>query len=147
VGSQTGLAGTDATGAVSGQEGQSRLAAHPELRHNPRRFAGPEAWDLALVQAVLAQGHWPRLVGKKGQITLYHRAYSVGRAYAGQTVYVRYDPATQEWVVADRRDQEIKRWAATALTRERILELEVSYVKPHRQRPAQEQNLVAYVVT
>ena len=129
--------------------GQSRLAACPALRQNPRRF-GPETeavWSVAAVHAQLARGQWRRVVGKKGQITVYNRAVSVGTSHARDTVWVRFDADTRQWVATARAGQEVKRWAAPELTAARILALDVSYVKPHRQRAAPDPNLVAHVVT
>lgn len=131
------------------KEGKSRLEAHPELAQNPRRYVPetPTTWELARVERQLSQGLWRRRVGKKGQISLYHRTYSVGSAYRGEEVYVRYEPESHEWVVQNPQGKAIKRWPAGELTSERIQKLDVSYRKPHEQRPAQEPNLVAYVVT
>lgn len=131
-------------------EGQSRLSAHPELRQNPRRWgsAPAERWRLEPVLEQLAAGLWKRKVGKKGQITLYHRPFSVGSQRAGQTVFVRLDPATREWVVRDRQGQEIKRHHASELTAERIQALDVSYLKPNeRRRREQRPNPIAFYAT
>ena len=133
-------------------EARSRLAAHPELRQNPRRFPPADeeapAWKLAPVLQLLAGGLWRRQVGKKGQITLYHRPFSVGSRRAGQTVFVRLDPDTREWVVRDRQGQEIRRHAARELTAERIQALDISYRKPHEQRRRQQRpNPIAFYAT
>jgi hypothetical protein len=134
--------------AVDGKT--SRLAAHPDLRTNPRVY-GPEveaAWSLARVYTHLGQGHWRRKVGRKGQITLYHRPQSVGTAYAGQQVYVGFDPAAGTWVIQDARGQEISRRPAPELGQAAILALDVSHVKAHESRKRQERevpNLPAFV--
>jgi len=130
--------------------GQSRLAAHPELQQNPRRAPeGPACrWELKRVQAYLGRGQWVRQVNKKGQITLYHRPFSVGSRLAGQQVYVRLDAETNEWVVVDRQGEEVKRHAATEISAERIQALDISYVKPHERRQRQERPIpVAHFVT
>ena len=132
--------------------GKSRLAAHPALLQNPRRY-GKEteaAWDERRVYAWFAGGLWRRRVGKKGQVTLYHRTYSVGCRHAGQQVFVRLDPETVSWVIQDHRGQELGRYPAAELARERILALDVSFRKPHERRAAQARrvpNLIAYMVT
>jgi hypothetical protein len=131
-------------------DGQSRLAAHPELHQNPRRppAGQPLRWELKRVQAYLARGRWVRQVNKKGQITLYHRPFSVGSRLAGQQVYVRFDAETNEWVVVDRQGNEVKRRAATELSAERIQALDISYVKPHQRRQRQERPIpTAHFVT
>jgi hypothetical protein len=133
--------------------GQSRMAAHPELRANPRRGADPPAaeWELSRVLSHLGQGRWVRQVGKKGQISLYHRPWSVGSRLAGQQVWVRLDVAAKEWVVVDGQGKEVKRREASELTAERIQALDISYVKPHQARRREErqkrQNLLAHFVT
>jgi transposase InsO family protein len=130
-------------------DGQSRLQAHPELEQNPRRLAGDKAlgWDVERVRRHLAKGQWRRQVDKVGQISLYHRTYGVGRAWAGQEVYVRYDAEANEWVIRDKKGEEIARHAALEITEERILSLEISHVKPHQRRPPERQNMAAHVVT
>jgi hypothetical protein len=140
--------------------GQSRSAAYPALQQNPRRYAAvapydqePEgAWELGRVQAHLERDAWRRRVGKKGQITLYHRPYRVGSAYAGQEVYLRYEAAAAAWVVRNRQGEEIARHGAAEISRERIVGLEISHRKAHERRAAAprrraRQNLVAHVVT
>src|SRR5262249_60808970 len=113
--------------------GQSRLAAHPELRDNPRPYSEAVAshWSLAAVHRFLSQGSWKRVVNKKGQITLYHRPFSVGGKWACQTVFVRLDEQTCDCVGRDPQGNELKRHAARELCAERIVNLDVSYVKPN----------------
>jgi len=112
--------------------GQSRAAAYPSLYSNPRGYLEAEElaqWDLRRIQAHLAQGRWARTVSKVGQITLYNRAYSVGRAHAGRQVWVGYDPASCSWVIVDERGQELVRHLATEITEERIRRLDITYRK------------------
>jgi len=130
--------------------GISRLAAHPELLSNPRRRDGQpeEPWSIEPVLEHLAGGLWKREVNKKGQITLYHRPFSVGCKWAHQRVFVRLDKETKEWVVRDAQGQEIKRQPAWELTAERIIALDISYVKPHeRRRREGRPNPVAFYAT
>jgi hypothetical protein len=128
--------------------GKSRLSAYPDLEQNPRRYAGEEGegWQIERVRVRLAQGRWRRQVDQVGRITLYHRPYSVGRAFAGREVWVRFDAASHTWVIEDESGEELRRYVAEAITRERILCFQVSHVKPHRRRPAQH-NFPAHVVT
>jgi hypothetical protein len=119
--------------------GQSRLAAWPSLTrvvrpYDPRREAAQ--WDLHRVTAYLAQGVWPRRVDQVGRITLYHRPYGVGRAYRGQTVFVRFDPTAHAWVIQDPAGQELRRHPALELTAERITRLAVSHLRPSPAHPA-----------
>lgn len=131
-------------------EGKSRLMAHPELLENLRPYTEAVArnWSLEAVQQFLSGGSWKREVNKQGQITLYHRPFSVGSKWARQTVFVRLDPQSGEWVVRDRQGNELKRHAATELCAERIQALDVSYVKPNeRARKEQRPNPAASYVT
>lgn len=131
-------------------EGQSRMTAHPELLRNPRPYSEEveRGWSVEPVRQYLSQGHWKRLVNKKGQLTLYNRAFSVGCQWANQTVFVRLDASTNEWVVRDRCGNEVKRHEASELCVERIQALDVSYVKPSkRHKREQRPNPIAFYAT
>lgn len=110
---------------AAGCEGRPPIVAHPELTH-PRRPFDPThelaQFDLARVDAYLATFTWPRRVGKTGQISLggQHQRYSVGRAYAGQSVDVRFDPADRHFVFFARDE------AQTELGRRPARDLEVA---------------------
>lgn len=88
---------------ANGCQGRPPIAAHPELLR-PRHPFQPEhelaLFDLQRVDAYMATFTWERLVGKTGQITLggQHERYTVGRAYKGQRVLVRFDPADRHFV-------------------------------------------------
>lgn len=114
---------------AAGCHGQPPVVAHPELLI-PRRLYKPE-WELALfdlkrVDAYLATFTLSRKVGKTGQITIgaWKTRYSVGRAYAGQTVQVKFDPQDRHFVFYDAAGQEIKRRPAKGLSVEDITGLE-----------------------
>jgi len=81
--------------------GRSPVEAHPELLH-PRRPYRPE-WELALfdIQRVydyLATFTFQRKVSATGQVSLGRQRYSVGRAWAGATLLVRFDPDQRQWI-------------------------------------------------
>lgn len=114
----------------------SRLAACPALAQGGTPYdPATEAtqWDVRRVWAVLAQGVWGRRVDKVGRISLYNHAYKVGRAYAGQDVWVRFEQTTQEWVIRAADETELARHPAAELTTERICTLTVSAPLPPRQ--------------
>jgi hypothetical protein len=125
--------------------GQTRLAAYPGLRARPRPYqAAAEAsqFDLERVKVYLASGRWPRVVSKIGQITLYGQPYRVGRQWAGEQVWLRFDPQTSEWVVSRKEGTELIRHVAAQITAERICNLQVSHPRPpSRKKPRQ--NLTA----
>ncbi|RLC83178.1 MAG: hypothetical protein DRI79_14220 [Chloroflexi bacterium] len=81
--------------------GRPPLEAHPELLR-PRRPYQPE-WELALfdmqrVYDYLATFTFQRKVSTAGQVSLGSQVYYVGRAWAGHTLSVRFDPQQREWV-------------------------------------------------
>lgn len=101
-----------------------------------------ELFDLERVKAYLASGRWPRWVSKIGQITLYGKAYRVGREWRGEQVWVRFDATTSEWLIVGRDGKELIRHAAEQITSERIVNLNVAQPRPPS-RKKQRQNLIA----
>lgn len=102
--------------------GRPPVAAYPELLTPQRVYRREQEvalFDLARMDAYLAQFTWQRKVGKNGQISLggVHRDKYVGAAYARQTVAVRFDPTDRHFVVStvEAEPREIKRWAAQGL--------------------------------
>lgn len=101
--------------------GRPPLEAHPELLQ-PRRSYRPE-WELALfdlqrVYDFLATFTFRRKVSAVGQVSLGRRLYSVGRAWAGHSLVVRFDPRQGEWVFyaeVDGEEREIARRAPEGL--------------------------------
>jgi hypothetical protein len=127
------------------RSGCTRLEAYPALTQVLRPYqaaAEREQFALTRVQHHLSQGRWPRLVSKIGQITLYGKAYRVGRKHAGERVWLRYDPQSSEWVVASKDGTELIRHAAEQITTERICTLRVAHPRPPS-RKKQRQNLPA----
>jgi hypothetical protein len=120
--------------------GLTRQERFPQLARNERRYAADEEarqFDIGRVKEHLAQGRWPRLVSKIGQITLYGQAYRVGRKWQGEQVWLRFDAVTTEWVVADREGKELVRHAAEQITAERICELRVAHPRPPSKKKRQ----------
>jgi putative transposase len=92
--------------------GRPPLVAHPELQQ-PRRAYRLE-WERQLfdeqrVYDYLASISLERKVSSTGQIQLRGRSRAVGRAFAGQSVIVRCDAETHEWVVQQADSVEVKR--------------------------------------
>lgn len=116
-------------GAYPVGEAPNRLAAFPSLLSHPRPYTLDQEdplWNLQRVDAFFAQQMWERRVSPLGQISLYDHHYSVGRAFARQTIFVRFDPASREWVFLTPEAQELKRHPTRELTRKRILALQVA---------------------
>jgi transposase-like protein len=92
--------------------GRPPLLAHPELLA-PRRPYHP-AWEQQLfeeqrVYDYLATIGLERKVSQVGQIQVGGRSLGVGRAYAGQTVSIRCDKTTRQWVVDDQEGKLVTR--------------------------------------
>jgi hypothetical protein len=101
--------------------GRPPVQAHPELLAPARPFQLDQElalFDLRRVDHHLATFTWVRKVGRYGQITLggKDRRYRVGRAYAGQDIHVRFDPADRHFVfLAGQPEQEVGRRPARGL--------------------------------
>jgi transposase InsO family protein len=83
--------------------GRPPVVAHPELLSQPRPYQAHLEWslfDLQRVDRFLAQFTWRRKVSASGQVSLggQHRYYSLGRTYAQQEVWVRFDPLDRHFV-------------------------------------------------
>ncbi len=83
--------------------GRPPLVAHPALLQPTRPFAPEQElqrFDLKRVDADLAQWSGLRTVSATGQVCIggWHQYYSVGRAYAHQTVLVCFDPNDRHFV-------------------------------------------------
>lgn len=125
--------------------GRSRAAAYPALQRGGRPYRAaqePAAWRLERVAAALARGVWERRVSKVGRVSLYNREYGVGRAFAGQAVWVRFDAAAHAWVIRDAAGREVARHPAAEITAARIRALEVS-AAARRPPPAGRHNPLA----
>ena len=105
------------------------MEAFPQLAV-PRRVYRPadeEAmWDLSRVDAFLARGWWRRRVDCNGRISIYGYGRTVGRAWAGQDVVLRFEASSRCWLVSGPDGGQVKSVPATDLTREGIMALTVS---------------------
>jgi hypothetical protein len=114
-------------------DGRTRRQTFPELVTNERTYRIPEeerSFDMERVKQYLAQGLWPRVASKVGQIHLYGKAYHIGKKHAKETVWVKFDATTTDWVVLNRRGQEVKRHPAQQITAEKIRTLKVANPRP-----------------
>ena len=66
-----------------------------------------------------------RQVNQDGMVSIYDRGYHVGRAHQGKSVYVTFDPETNEWVFSDPSGRELRHEAAEEISPERALALNV----------------------
>lgn len=107
-----------------GCAGRPFQVAFPVLQ-TPRRpyQAADEAqlFDLARVDAYLAEWRWRRTVDSRGQISLSNRNYRVGSQYQGQSITVQFDPTTRTFVGRQADSQEVGRW--------RVPEVDPDYIR------------------
>jgi transposase InsO family protein len=116
---------------------QTRVAAYPAVAAGGRPFdPGNEdaVFDVARAYALLAAMGWSRVVDRVGRISLYNRSIGVGRAHAGQTVRVRFDPGAVAWRIQDARGHELAVRPAPELARDRILALTITHRRPPKPR-------------
>ena len=107
-------------------DGSTRLQRYPQLLERPRPYQSTQEmqlWSLQQVYDYLAQGCWQRKVDASGRISLYNRNYTVGRTLAGQTLWVRFEPTTAEWLCCDAKGQQVGRCRSLEINSEVIREL------------------------
>jgi transposase InsO family protein len=115
--------------------GLSRMATLPDLKHSGRPYGvdwEEQHWNLAAVLEHLSQYAPSRRVDQAGLISIYNRNYYVGRRHHGKAVFVTLDPLLREWIIADEAGQQLRTHPADELTRERILNMDVTH---RRRRP------------
>lgn len=107
---------------AEGCAGKPPIRAHPELLQPQRTFCAQEElaqFNLQRVDAYLATLTWQRKVSHSGQICIggHHHYYTVGHAYAGSEVLVRFDPSDRHFVFYELRapETEIRRRPARHL--------------------------------
>jgi hypothetical protein len=101
----------------------SRSRLFPALAHSGRiyrRAAEASLWQQERLYAKLAAYAVVRQVNARGLISVYGRNYAVARKYAGESVYVRLDAASGDWLFELADGPVIGRYPAE-LTREAIL--------------------------
>jgi hypothetical protein len=107
----------------------SRQAAHPELKHSGRTYDESQEEELLSVERsrdLLAGFVVPRRVDQSGTASVYGRNYYVGKAYAGQLVYVRYDPQAQLWLFQDEDGHQLNRREASEINAANIRAMTVT---------------------
>jgi hypothetical protein len=112
-----------------GRERRSRLTTYPALAAGGRAYDPANErrqWDGRRVWDWFAQRSWRRVVDKVGRISLYNRALGVGRAWAGQTVYVTFDPDAVAWVIQDAQGHDLRRHPAPELRCARVWTMTVA---------------------
>jgi transposase InsO family protein len=111
------------------RQGQSRMAYYPGLSHSGRTYAvetEEQLWDWTRVTAHLSSYAVVRQVDHRGYVSMYNRGHYVGKLHQGKTVYVMFDPETNEWLFADLKGQPVCRKPAHELSPARVVALDVT---------------------
>jgi hypothetical protein len=110
-------------------EGRPRREVYPGLKHSGRRYAPAREgamWGLGRAWAWVGAHLVRRSVDSQGKVSLYNRPYTVGLKWSGQEIWVGFDAERGEWSFQDKEGREIRRQAASELSAERIVALEVT---------------------
>jgi hypothetical protein len=111
-------------------KGRSRWDAYPELAHSGRSYTRAwerTHWSWEAVANHLAGYAVPRRVSKTGTVSLYNRNHYVGIIHAGKQVNIMFDPEVGEWIIADAKGQQLRRKAASEISRKTIMGLTVTH--------------------
>jgi hypothetical protein len=111
------------------REQKSRMEWHAGLGHTGRayqRSTESSAWDWQRVARHLVNYCVARQVDQKGQISVYNRNHYVGVLHRQKEVWLMFDGAACQWVIANVHGQILKQTPATELRAERILALDVT---------------------
>lgn len=103
--------------------GLPRAQRYPALYGNKRTYQPEremESWSYQRVAQWVAQRIFVRRVDKVGRISLFSQAYSVGRAYRGQAVTIRFDSTHNQWHICDEQGHLLQRYAPKDVTPENI---------------------------
>jgi transposase-like protein len=115
---------------------QAPLQADLTAQHSGRSYRPDTETDLLDLQRVydyLAQHRWFRRVSAQGQFTLGAQRYGLGKVWANQTVEIRFDPLTQEFVCSSEDGQRVQRLPAQGLTKAALMsELHMEHFAPYQ---------------
>lgn len=106
--------------------GRSRWDLFPELAHSGRPYREADevgAWRLGRVRDHLAESAVPRRVDSQGKVSIYNRNLYVGVRYAGQDVWVQFDPGRGEWLINSDAGQQLRTQPAPEIDAESIRNL------------------------
>jgi putative transposase len=107
-----------------GCNGRPPAEAFPTLRQPRRPYTSiqeQQLFDLQRVDAYLSQWEWRRTVSSQGRISLADRNYSVGAAYRGQVVKIRFDAQAREFVCSHVAGHPIARFTVPEVSQDYIL--------------------------
>jgi hypothetical protein len=110
------------------RETLSRREFYPQLVHSGRRYRKTQEqcqWNLGWVLKHLGEYVVARQVDCSGSISIWNRNHYVGVKYSHQRVWVRLDPQSKQWIIADEAGNQLRVRPAKELTCQRIRSLDV----------------------
>ncbi len=116
-------------------KGLSRLHRYPQLQSCPRPYCKnqeDQLWSLQRVYDRLSAEVCARKVDASGRISLYNRNYTLTRALAGQTLWVRFHSQTAQWWCYDLKGQLVGQCPSLEINPEVICQLRVH--RPSKRR-------------
>jgi hypothetical protein len=114
--------------------GYTRAQTFPDLFSNPHLYApqdDPQRWQQARVAHYLSRFIFQRKVEINGRVTLFANTYSLGKAYARQTIQITFDPDTYEWCFSDEQAHLIRRHPTKEVFYESISQLRLAKRRRH----------------
>jgi transposase InsO family protein len=108
----------------AGCDGCPPLRAFPSLAQPRRSYSleqEAQLFDLARVDAYLAEWRWQRLVDSAGKISLNGRNYRVGKRYTGQVIRVQFDTTVRQCVCSLVDGTEVRRVSVPEFSAEYLL--------------------------
>jgi len=107
-----------------GCAGRAPAVAFPDLleaRHPYQAECERQLFDLARVDAYLAQWQWRRQVDRSGQISLASRNQRIGQRYQGQVVKMHFEPATRTFICSLASNEIVARLTLVEVSADYIL--------------------------
>ncbi len=110
--------------AVRRLKGKTRKQCYGALWQNPRRYH-PGSFDAGRVYKYLTTVTFMRNVSKNGYFTFYAQSIYIGTRYTGQTLAIRFDSLSKNFLVSEPRQQEYRLFTADNFSPEAIQTLQV----------------------
>jgi hypothetical protein len=84
---------------IRAKNNQTRATLYPNLEYSGRPY-DPRNFNLARVDAWLADGLWQRKIRQNGEVRIFGHLVYAGQRYSGQSVDVIFDPIERQWLIA-----------------------------------------------
>lgn len=101
-------------------DGQPPLSVYPQAAQAPRPYRlewEEELLDLSRVDALLTSGRWFRQANRYGEFFISMQRYNQGKAHAGETLEITFDPVAHEFLAKSQGSDFSKRFQALGLTK------------------------------